>query len=649
MPLIDMVGRKSPKVMVLFAVMYAILILGGITMVYPFAIMLSNSITDDVDFKEFNLIPRYTHNDDMLFRKFLALKYATPSANLPFVNERFGERVDVSLTNKAMAAKNDKVLPIEFKEIPKADLTGLNGNKMYEDWEAFVSALPLNYKVCAFKGTGSMTGPVENKFRQWVQKKYGTIQAVNAAYTSEYLDLSSVRSPVERLWDRVYTLEDSPIQRDFTEFKKGLNPDETFFINCDGPWQTFLRVKYNKKSTDAENLAELNAKNKTSVTEFNNIVLAPTLQESGAFKEEWKEFAKTKYPLRYMLISRKADPLFSEFLREKYKTVKIMSEVWSEKIASFDSFKASGDILNSNQRQYFQCLAEFVAKKLPAEYITLNSTENLYRAWLKNKYGSAAKVNEAYGTKITSFDSARVPYQVFDTVEFSAKKSQLRWYFIQRNYNEVFGYVLLHGRAVLNTIVYVLAVILVTLTINPMCAYALSRFKLSYGNKVLLFLLATMAFPAEVGLIPNFLLLKNLHLLNTYWALILPGLANGFSIFILKGFFDSLPKEFYEAAEMDGAGELNIFFNITLPLAQPVLAYLTIGAFVGAYGAFMFAMLVCQDPNMWTIMVWLYQMWEWAPAHVRMAAYVVASIPTLLIFIFAQRIIMRGIIIPVQH
>ena len=158
-----------------------------------------------------------------------------------------------------------------------------------------------------------------------------------------------------------------------------------------------------------------------------------------------------------------------------------------------------------------------------------------------------------------------------------------------------------------------------------------------------------MAFPAEVAMIPNFLMLKKLHMLNTYWALILPGLASGYSIFILKGFFDSLPKEFYEAAQMDGAGEMKIFWDITLPLAKPILAYLSLGAFVGAYTAFMFALLVCQDPNMWTLMVWLYEMQSWASSPVLMSALVLSAIPTLFIFLFAQRVIMRGVIIPVQH
>ena len=155
--------------------------------------------------------------------------------------------------------------------------------------------------------------------------------------------------------------------------------------------------------------------------------------------------------------------------------------------------------------------------------------------------------------------------------------------------------------------------------------------------------------PFAAILIPLYFMVRGMGMLNTYWALILPGMASGFSIFLLKGFFDSLPKELYDAAAIDGASEMRIFYQITVPMAKPVLAYLALGAFTGAYGAFMYALIVCQNQRMWTIMVWLYEMQLWAPAYVQMAAFALASIPTLLVFIFAQNIIMRGIVLPVEH
>ncbi|MDD5171235.1 MAG: carbohydrate ABC transporter permease, partial [Syntrophales bacterium] len=166
--------------------------------------------------------------------------------------------------------------------------------------------------------------------------------------------------------------------------------------------------------------------------------------------------------------------------------------------------------------------------------------------------------------------------------------------------------------------------------------------------KILLFLMLTMAFPPMVTQIPNFLLLRELNLLNSFWALILPGLANGYSIFLLKGFFDSLPKELYEAAEIDGASEPRIFWQITMTLSKPILAVIALGAFTAAYSNFMFAILICQDNSMWTLMPWLYQLQQNSGQGVLFASLLVAAIPTFLVFALCQNVIMRGIVVPVE-
>jgi multiple sugar transport system permease protein len=155
-----------------------------------------------------------------------------------------------------------------------------------------------------------------------------------------------------------------------------------------------------------------------------------------------------------------------------------------------------------------------------------------------------------------------------------------------------------------------------------------------------------MAFPAEVAAIPSFLLLKGLGLLNTFAALVLPSAASGYMIFLLKGFFDSLPQELFEAGAIDGAKESAMMMRIAIPLSRPVLGYLALTAFMGAYGAFLYAFLVAQDQRIWTLMVWIYQLQVIAPRAVTMAALTLAAIPTLVVFLLAQRVIMRGIVLP---
>ena len=124
--------------------------------------------------------------------------------------------------------------------------------------------------------------------------------------------------------------------------------------------------------------------------------------------------------------------------------------------------------------------------------------------------------------------------------------------------------------------------------------------------------------------------------------------ANGYMIFILKGFFDSLPRELYESAQIDGASEWTMFWHITMATSKPILAVIGLGAFTGAYGNFMLAFIVCQDRSMWTLMVHIYQLMQNSNQEVSFAALVVAAIPMLLVFIFCQNIIIRGIVVPTE-
>ncbi len=240
-----------------------------------------------------------------------------------------------------------------------------------------------------------------------------------------------------------------------------------------------------------------------------------------------------------------------------------------------------------------------------------------------------------------------MPLVASNAAYVQANAGSLRKEFAGRNYGYVLDYILLNGRAVWNTCLFCFLAILTQLTVNPLAAYALSRYPIRASGKILVFLLATMAFPAEVAMIPSFLLLKDLGLLNTFAALVLPGAASGYMIFLLKGFFDSLPQELFEAGSLDGAPEITMMFRIALPMSRPVLGYLALLAFMGAYGAFIYAFLVAQDQRIWTMMVWIYQLQNsGAPKSVIMAALTLAAIPTLAVFLFAQRVIMRGIVLP---
>jgi multiple sugar transport system permease protein len=204
------------------------------------------------------------------------------------------------------------------------------------------------------------------------------------------------------------------------------------------------------------------------------------------------------------------------------------------------------------------------------------------------------------------------------------------------------------GRALGNTVLYCLLSVVAALIVNPMAAYALSRYKPPSTYKLLLFLMLTMAFPPMVLGIPTFILIRNFGLLNSFAALILPSVASGYSIFLLKGFFDSLPHELYESASLDGASEWTMFWRITMSTSKPILAVVALAAFAGAYGNFMMAFILCQDPKMWTMMVNVYQIMQNYNPGVSYAAIAIAAIPTFIVFVFCQQVIIRGIVVPTE-
>lgn len=280
----------------------------------------------------------------------------------------------------------------------------------------------------------------------------------------------------------------------------------------------------------------------------------------------------------------------------------------------------------------------------------LISAESDWHHFLRSKYGNDAALATAWQEPGVTLDSAPLLHKSEDAFLFIGQTRSLRWRMMTENYVRVGRFLWERGRAIQNTVILVGLSILVALVLNPLAAYGLSRYPGKPGKISLVFLVMTIAFPMEVAMIPSFLLLRDLSLLNTFAALILPSAVSGFSIFLLKGFFDGLPEELFECARMEGASDWELFLLVAVPLSKPILAVIALGTFTATYGGYMWALLVCQDSRMWTLMVWLFQFYQTFSAQpwLGMAAFVMASVPTLLVFIFCQRIILRGIIIPTE-
>ncbi|GAA1277057.1 carbohydrate ABC transporter permease [Sphaerisporangium rubeum] len=204
------------------------------------------------------------------------------------------------------------------------------------------------------------------------------------------------------------------------------------------------------------------------------------------------------------------------------------------------------------------------------------------------------------------------------------------------------------GTFLRNTVIYAAGAWLFTLAIDVTAAYALSKLRPVLGKAVLGLMLATLMIPPMVILLPAYLTVKDLpilgfNLINTPWAIWLPAAANGFFIFLLKRFFDSIPRELLEAASIDGAGPARILWSVVLPVSRPIIGVVSILAVVGVWKDFVWPLLVLPDSDKMPISVGISSLSAQMPQNVLMAALVIASIPAIVIFFVFQRSIMAGL------
>lgn len=194
-----------------------------------------------------------------------------------------------------------------------------------------------------------------------------------------------------------------------------------------------------------------------------------------------------------------------------------------------------------------------------------------------------------------------------------------------------------------NTVVQAAGAWLFQLVFCTAAAYALSRLRPAFGKVVLGGVLATLMVPAQALVVPKYLTVADLGLLNDPLAIWLPAVANAFNLYLLKRFFDQLPRDVLEAAALDGAGRLRTLWSIVLPLSRPVLGVVSIFALVAVWQDFLWPLMVFSDTGKQPISVALVQLSQNVQLTVLLAAMVIASIPMVALFLVFQRHIIAGI------
>ena len=213
------------------------------------------------------------------------------------------------------------------------------------------------------------------------------------------------------------------------------------------------------------------------------------------------------------------------------------------------------------------------------------------------------------------------------------------------NYAEAWN-IVPFGRYFLNSILVSVCITLGQLITCSLGGYAFSRLEFPGRNAIFLLYLATLMIPGPVLTVPIYLLLREYRLLNTYQGVVLPGLFSAYGTFLLRQFFMTIPRDFEDAARIDGAGRFGVYLRIILPLSGPALAALATFVFIGSWNDFFWPSIVLTDPDMLTLPVGL--------AHFNdiyvfqygrlMAGSMISIAPAILMYLLFQRFITRGVV-----
>lgn len=213
------------------------------------------------------------------------------------------------------------------------------------------------------------------------------------------------------------------------------------------------------------------------------------------------------------------------------------------------------------------------------------------------------------------------------------------------NYAEALKYAPF-GRYYLNSIFICTLVVLGTLTSNTLIAYGFSRIHWLGRDVVFIIVLATMMLPAQVTMIPVYVIFRKLGWVGSYAPLIVPAyLGSAYFIFLLRQFFRGIPFELSDAARIDGCSELGILRFVILPLSKPALITVTLFSFIYTWNDFLGPLIYLHDEELYTVTLGLQSFISryWTPMNLLMAASTIAILPVLVIFIWAQRFFVEGI------
>jgi multiple sugar transport system permease protein len=199
----------------------------------------------------------------------------------------------------------------------------------------------------------------------------------------------------------------------------------------------------------------------------------------------------------------------------------------------------------------------------------------------------------------------------------------------------------------LNSFFLASSVTLLSLLLNSLAGYAFAKLRFAGKDRLFRWLLAAMVIPSQIAMLPLFLMLKGLGLVNTYGGVIVPGMASLFGIFLIRQYALSIPDSLLDAARIDGAGEFRIYWLLVLPLCKPILVTLAIFTFLGTWNDFMWPLIILADSDLYTLPVALANLLgeHVQDAELMMAGAVLTVLPVVLLFLLLQKYYIEGLVL----
>lgn len=201
------------------------------------------------------------------------------------------------------------------------------------------------------------------------------------------------------------------------------------------------------------------------------------------------------------------------------------------------------------------------------------------------------------------------------------------------------------ARPFLNTVIVSTAITFFSVFFSSMAGYAFAKFRFRGRDALFMLILATIMVPGQMTIIPVFLMLRHLGLINTYSGLIIPAMVSAFNVFFMRQFIITIPDDLLEAARIDGAKEGFVYFRIILPLSTPALSTIAIFTFTGSWNSFLWPLIIAQDERMYTLPVAISVLAGQYGENIaiQMAGACIVIAPILVFFMFAQRFFIKGI------